>query len=573
VVLLTLFAFVAGAGTALSPCVLPVLPAVLSAGLTGGPRRPLGVATGLALSFTFATVALVYAIDALGLPDDFMRNVAIVVLVAFGLLLLVPPLSDRVEALASRFVGGPRGVGGDGFISGLALGASLGFVYAPCAGPILAGVITVSASQAFTLDKLIVALAYGLGSAVVLFAILLGGRQLTDRLRPVQGRVNLAMGAVMLAVAALMVTKTDIDFESWLARHAPNAVINPTKAIEDSGVVADDLASLRGGPSREEGGQEEALAGQRLPVLGRAPGFVDTQRWFNGPPLTIGGLRGKVVLIDFWTYTCINCLRELPHTEALYRRYRRNGLVVIGVHTPEFPFERIASNVERGIAANDLTFPVVQDNEYGTWTAYRNQYWPALYLVDARGRVRYVHFGEGAYDATERAVRSLLAEAGARPGAEAARVRAEVASHGVTTPESYLGTARADRFLNAPLLPGTRTYAFPRGPLPPDHLAYSGRWRLSPEGATALARASLRINFGARRVFLVLGSSAGRRRLRVLLDGRPISAADAGPDVHDGAVAVAEQRLYRLVDLPGVERHTLTLKFASGISGYAFTFG
>jgi len=572
-VLLTVFALIAGAGTALSPCVLPVLPAVLSAGLTGGRRRPLGVATGLTLSFTFATVVLVYVIDALGLPDDFTRTMAIVVLAVFGVVLLMPPVSARLEAYASRLVGGPRHVGGEGFGSGLVLGASLGFVYAPCAGPILAGVITASASQPFTLEKLVVALAYGVGSGVVVFAILLGGRRLVDRLAPIRGRLTYALGALMLAVAALMFADLDIEFESWLADNAPAAIVNPTKEIEEAGVVEDDLATLRGGKGRAEGGGEEAEAGRRLPVLGTAPDFVDTGRWFNSAPLSIPGLRGKVVLIDFWTYTCINCLRELPHTEALYERYRSDGLVVVGVHTPEFPFERIASNVERGIEANDLTFPVVQDNDYGTWSAYGNQFWPAIYLIDATGQVRYVHFGEGAYETTERAVRSLLAEAGsARLGRET-RLRAESASPGVTTPESYLGALRADRFVNGPLFTGTRDYRVPSGPLPPDHLAFGGSWRIGPDGATAVDRASLKLDFGARRVFLVLGSPGRTRRLQVELDGRPISAADAGEDVRGGRATISEQRLYRLVDLPEVGRHTLTLRFAPAISGYAFTFG
>ena len=571
--LLTVFALIAGAGTALSPCVLPVLPAVLSAGLTGGRRRPLGVATGLTLSFTFATVALVYVLDALGLPDDFTRTMAIVVLAVFGVVLLMPPVSARLEAYASRLVGGPRHVGGEGFGSGLVLGASLGFVYAPCAGPILAGVITASASQPFTLEKLVVALAYGVGSGVVVFAILLGGRRLVDRLAPIRGRLTYALGALMLAVAALMFADLDIEFESWLADNAPAAIVNPTKEIEEAGVVEDDLATLRGGKGRAEGGGEEAEAGRRLPVLGTAPDFVDTGRWFNSAPLSIPGLRGKVVLIDFWTYTCINCLRELPHTEALYERYRSDGLVVVGVHTPEFPFERIASNVERGIEANDLTFPVVQDNDYGTWSAYGNQFWPAIYLIDATGQVRYVHFGEGAYETTERAVRSLLAEAGsARLGRET-RLRAESASPGVTTPESYLGALRADRFVNGPLFTGTRDYRVPSGPLPPDHLAFGGSWRIGPDGATAVDRASLKLDFGARRVFLVLGSPGRTRRLQVELDGRPISAAAAGEDVRGGRATISEQRLYRLVDLPEVGRHTLTLRFAPAISGYAFTFG
>ena len=573
-VLLVLFALLAGAGTALSPCVLPVLPAVLSAGLTGGRRRPLGVATGLALSFTFATVALVYVIDALGLPDDFTRKLAIVVLAVFGVTLLIPPLSDRVEAYASRLVKAPGGFRGDGFWGGLLLGASLGLVYAPCAGPILAGVITVSASQDFMLDKLLVAFAYGIGSAAVIYAILLGGRRVTGRLAPLRGRINYVMGTLMLAVAVLMITNADMRFETALARSAPTFLINPTNGIEDSSAVHDDLAGLREGPGQEAAGERQARSGSSLPVLARAPDFADTQQWFNtgGEPLSIPGLRGRVVLIDFWTYTCINCLRTLPHVEAWYRTYRRDGLVVVGVHTPEFPFEKEAGNVESAISGNGLTYPVVQDNDYGTWNAYSNQYWPAKYLIDARGRIRYVHFGEGDYDTTERAIRSLLAERGAAKLGRATAVSAEVPSAGLTTPESYLGGARAQNVANGPLLAGAHAYKLPSR-LPRDHLGYGGRWRIEADSATAVSGARIGLDFNARRAFLVLGSPESPRQLRVQLDGRPIPDRLAGKDVHDGVATIDRQRLYDLVDLPRVERHTLTLDFAPGVSGYAFTFG
>ena len=573
--LLILFALIAGAGTALSPCVLPVLPAVLSAGVTGGRRRPLGVATGLALSFTFATVALVYVIDALGLPNDFARTLAIVVLAVFGVTLLVPPLSDRVEALASRLVSGPQGLRGDGFWGGLLLGASLGFVYAPCAGPILAGVITVSAAQPFTADKLLVAFAYGVGSAAVIYAILLGGRRVTDHLGPLRGRVNYVMGTVMIAVAIVLATNTDIKFETSLAKSAPSFLVFPTKSIEESSAVQSDLAQLHGYKVQQAVGESEANAGSSLPVVARAPNFNHTQRWFNTPggrPLSIPGLRGKVVLIDFWTYTCINCLRTLPHVEAWYRKYHRDGLVVVGVHTPEFPFEKEAGNVDEAIASNGLTYPVVQDNDYGTWNAFANQYWPAKYLIDARGRIRFVHFGEGDYGTTESAIRSLLAEGGDGKLGGETRVRAQTPSPGLTTPESYLGGARADRFVNGPL-PGAHTYALPASQLPPDHLAYGGRWRITAESATALGGSTLKLEFGARRVFLVLGSPQGPLSLRVLLDGHPIPDRLAGADVRGGVATIDAQRLYKLVNLPRVERHTLTLRFAPGISGYAFTFG
>ena len=584
------FAFLAGAATALSPCVLPVLPVALSAGVTGGRRRPLGVVTGLALSFAFATVALVYVIDALGLPGDLLRNLAIAVLLGFGLLLLAPPLAARLEAWIGRAVPAPSARGGDGFLSGLLLGGSLGFLYAPCAGPILAGVITVSASQSFTAGRLGVALSYAVGSAAVLYVLMFGGRRLTARLAPQAGRLQMAMGAVMVVVALLMAGDYDTRFQTAIANDLPGFVVNPTGELEQRDSVREELAGLRSGEQHGIGAgaaaaahSEGASAGaagsgaEPLPVLGRAPDFTGTQQWFNTPgdrPLSLRDLRGRVVLVDFWTYTCINCIRTLPYLKAWDERYRDRGLTIVGVHTPEFPFEREAGNVAAAIDQNGIRYPVVQDNEYGTWNAYGNQYWPAKYLIDAKGRVRYVHFGEGEYEETEGAIRELLAEAGRRPGAARARARAETASLLVTTPESYLGSARADRFVNGPIVPGSHDFAFPASGLAPDSLAYGGRWRIAPDGATAVARARLDLDFGARRVFLVLGSEGGGpRRVRLLLDGKPLPPRLAGADVEGGVATVREERLYRLVELPRAGHHVLTLRFEPGISGYAFTFG
>ena len=419
-----LFALVAGAATALSPCVLPVLPAVLGAGVTGGRRRPLGVVTGLVLAFTFATVALVYVIDALGLPDGLVRTLAIVTLLAFGITLLIPGLGDRIEAWGSRIAPGPARARGEGFGSGLLLGASLGFVYTPCAGPILAGVITVSAAQDFTAGKLAVALAYAVGSGAVLYLLMLGGRRLVDRLRPYRPWVQAATGAAMVLVALAMTADLDLEFQNAIADDLPAVLVNPSGELEGSEAVADELAAVRGGHGAAEGGVEEAAAGAELPSYGAAPDFVSPGQWFNtgGEPLSIADLSasGRVVLIDFWTYTCINCIRTLPYLTAWDSEYRDDGLVIVGVHAPEFAFERDAGNVAEAIDRNGIAYPVVQDNEFGTWNAFGNQYWPAKYLIDADGQVRFVHFGEGRYEETEAAIRSLLAEAGdSRLGREA----------------------------------------------------------------------------------------------------------------------------------------------------------
>jgi cytochrome c biogenesis protein CcdA/thiol-disulfide isomerase/thioredoxin len=578
VALLIVFAFVAGAATAVSPCVLPVLPVALSAGVTGGRRRPLGVVTGLALSFTFATVALVYVIDALGLPDDLLRTVAIVVLLGFGVSLLVPRAGAWLEAALMRLVPARArrpARSGEGFGSGLVLGLSLGLVYAPCAGPILAGVITVSAAQSFTAGRLAVALAYGVGTAVVLYVLMVGGRRLTRRLSRQSGRLQLATGAVLVLVALLMLGEYDLRFQTAIANDLPAILVNPSKELEESAAARERLADLR--RDRSPGIRARAhRAGTRLPVLGRAPDFAGTQRWFNtagGRPLTLAKLRGHPVLVDFWTYTCINCIRTFPYLKAWDRRYRKAGLVIVGVHTPEFPFERDESNVRDAIAQNGLRYPVVQDNDYAVWQAYQNQYWPASYVLDAEGRVRYVHFGEGDYGEKENVSRELLEEGGRHPGAAMAGGHGEAASPGVTTPETYLGAARAERFANGPIRPGTQEFQQP-AELRPDQLGYGGRWKIGEEAATALADARLEVEFGARRVYLVLGSR-GRvpRAVHVLLDGRPIPTRAAGQDVHAGRVSVERQRLYELVDLPQAGRHRLTLDLDPGVSGYAFTFG
>jgi cytochrome c biogenesis protein CcdA/thiol-disulfide isomerase/thioredoxin len=568
VTLLVLFAFVAGAATAVSPCVLPVLPVALAAGATGGRLRPLGVVTGMVLSFTFATVALVYLLSALGLPDQLFRTLAIVVLGVAGVALIVPGAAARIEAWLTRLAPrGPASPRGDGFGSGLVLGTSLGLVYAPCAGPILAGVITVSASQEFTAARLAVALAYSAGSAVVLYGLMLGGRRLTSPLARRSGAFQRAMGAVMVVVALLMAAELDIRFENEIAASLPAVLVNPSEDLEEAGATRDRLADLRGG-----GGTVAEAAtsrgGERLPVLGQAPEIQGTQRWWgtpNGGPLTLRSLRGRVVLIDFWTYSCINCLRTLPALRAWDSRYRRAGLTIIGLHAPEFPFERDAGNVERAIGRNGLRYPIAQDNDFATWRAYGNQYWPAKYLIDSRGRVRYVHFGEGEYDVTERAIRALLSEAGHQRLGRRASARVETPV-GVSTPESYLGSERAERFLNGPLEPGTHDFDLPGGAvgaLPPHHLAYEGRWRIDPSHATAAGRgARLYLHFSARRVFLVLGARGGSRTVEVELDGK-----------RRRELEVRDNRLYDVAALSRPGDHLLTLTLEPGTEAYAFTFG
>jgi cytochrome c biogenesis protein CcdA/thiol-disulfide isomerase/thioredoxin len=596
VLLLIIFGFIAGAGTALSPCVLPVLPIVLAAGASGGRRRPLGIVAGLVASFTFSTVALVYLISALGLPDDLLRKAAIIVLLGFGITLLIPPLAARIEGYVSRLAGGAQVKrGGDGFWSGTLVGASLGLVYAPCAGPILAGVITVSASQSFNVGRLLVALSYGLGSAVVLYLLMLGGRRVTSRLARRSGGLQMGMGAIMVVVGLLMIGNYDIKFENTIAHNAPGFLVDPTKGLEAQASVHKQLVALKGGRTNALGravaservnglgagasakpaggaGAQLAEAKLHLPVLGRAPEFVDTQQWFNTPggkPVTLASLRGKVVLVDFWTYSCINCIRTLPYVKGWYAAYHPHGLEVIGIHTPEFAFEHVASNVASAIQDDGIHYPVVQDNNSATFNAYGNEYWPAEYFIDARGNVRQAHFGEGDYGTDELVIRTLLREAGDAPATHAATQGAITAATD-TTPESYLGANRALRFTNGAITDSQQNFGTPRPP-GPNQLAYSGRWNIGREAATSEG-GSLSLNFKAQHVYLVMGGG-GVHQVGVKLDGKPIAASEAGADVHRASVRTSSERLYTLVGLPNVQRHTLTLRPQAGARLYVFTFG
>ena len=595
-ILLLTFAFLAGAATAITPCVLPVLPALLSASGTGGRRRPAGIVTGLTLTHVITIVGVASVVDGVGVGDGTLRTVAIAFLALFGVTLLVPRAAEWVTlrlSFLSRLA--PRRDAG-GFWSGLPVGGALGFVYAPCAGPILAAVISVSAASGTTAKLVAVAIAYGLGSAVVLLGLALGGRRVIDRVRRTGrgGALQRGFGAVMVLTAALMFTSVDLRFQEALASHFPSFLTNPTGGLEKSDAVEAELAELRGKPKFDDAvvdaiaraaaaghaGRPGETSTSRLPVLGDAPAFAAAApRWLNSRPLTTAGLRGRVVLVDFWTYTCINCLRTLPYLKAWDEHYRDRGLTIVGVHTPEFAFERKTANVSAAIGRQGIRYPVVQDNAFGTWNAFGNQYWPAKYLIDAKGRVRYVHFGEGEYEQTESAIRTLLAEAGDPRLGQRAEPRGEIETVGHrATPETYLGTARAQSFSPTGPKDGTHDYtAADPERLPQSVFSLGGRWHVDRESARAVRGATITARVYGGAVYLVLSSPGGRsvrpRRVRVALDGRPISPDAAGADVRDGIVTVRRQRLYSLVRLAAPGEHVLTLRFDAGVSGFAFTFG
>jgi cytochrome c biogenesis protein CcdA/thiol-disulfide isomerase/thioredoxin len=592
--LLMLFALIAGAGTAITPCVLPVLPALLSASALGGRRRPLGIVLGLAVTFTIAIVALAKLVEGVGLAKSGARDLAIVVLIAFGVVLLIPGLAQRMQAPLSRLARfGPK-TRGDGFWSGLGVGGALGFVCAPCAGPILAAVTSVSASSGPTVRVVLVALCYSAGLSAVMLLYGFGGRAVLTRVRRVARGyvVERGLGVVLVLTGVLMVFNVDVRFEEALAKDTslPSFLIDPTHSLETSNAVQNRLVALRPTSRFVKRQQAEhdvasadpagvAIAGVKTPALGdlgRAPNFADTEDWFNTPgdrPLSLTALRGHVVLIDFWTYTCINCIRTLPFVEGLYQHYHRYGLDIVGVETPEFTFEQVASNVRQAIASDGITYPVVQDNRYGTWDAYQNEYWPAEYLIDATGEVRHTQFGEGNYKQDEAAVRELLYDAGAHHLPAPMTAHAVIPSTNIGTPETYLNPQREQGFTS--FQTGLHDYHAP-GNLPLDEWGLGGEWDVGAQSITpADGLATISGDVQARDVYLVMTSEGNvARRGRVLVDGDPIAAADRGTSVGPGGYfTVRAQTVYNLVKLPADATFLVTVQLPPGIEAYDFTFG
>ena len=603
--LLLLVAFVAGLVTAVSPCVLPILPIVLATGADGDRRRPYLVIAGLIASFSFFTLASVQLIQALHLPSSSLRDAAIVIIAIFGLTLLVPALNVPFERLTARLPGlgnrlanagrpggemstaNPAAAGGradapprGSIVAGLATGVGLGLVWTPCAGPILGAITSLAVTAPGSLATLALVVAYAIGAGLPLLAIALGGRAALARLRlrNASAWASRAFGILVLVTAGLMAVGADTAISADLTSALPDWT-GTLQTLERAGQVQSALHEVIGGANAtpvpagptSSGGSTGPVSA--LPVGPVAPEFSGIDHWLNSGPLTMAGLRGKVVLVDFWTYSCINCIRTLPYVESWYQKYAAQGFVVVGVHTPEFAFEHDTGNVAAAIARFGITYPVAQDNEFSTWFGYNNEYWPADYLIDANGYIRSTHFGEGDYIQSEQEVRSLLAEAGqsALPGAATSEAPPPFVDS--QTQETYLGTDRARSFASSlGAQAGSHQYTFP-DTLPNDHFAVSGTFDFEPEYALALAAGGkLELNFNARDVYLVMAADSP-----VPATVTVTSAAVVAPteDVAaDGSMTIGAARLYHLVHLSAVARGTVTITFtAAGARAYAFTFG
>lgn len=575
--LLILLSYLAGALTILSPCILPVLPFVFAR--AGQPFMKSGLPLLLGMALTFAGVATLAAVGGgwAVQANQVGRWIALAVMAVLGLTLVFPSLADRLTrplvALGSRLTekASAEQQSGGGVWPSFLLGVATGLLWAPCAGPILGLILTGAALQGASVGTTLLLAAYAGGAATSLaLALLIGGKvfQVMKKSLGVGEWVRKGLGVLVLIGVAAIALGLDTGLLTRLSSSSTNR-------IEQS------LLSRFGAGQPVNAPAAPVTA---LPIEGAMPPLTGATEWINSPPLTTEQLRGKVVLVDFWTYSCINCVRTIPYVRAWAEKYRDQGLVVIGVHTPEFAFEKSPANVRDAVRRFGITYPVAMDNDFAIWRAFQNNYWPAHYFVDAKGNIRYHHFGEGDYEQSERVIQQLLKEAGAAnvdqavvqvqgQGAEAAADMAEVAS-----PETYVGYARAKNFVS----PGgfgfdvRKTYA--AGPLALNDWSLSGDWIVRAEHADLqTAGGRLAFRFKARDLHLVMGTSSMGKpvRFHVRIDGQT-PGADAGVDIDaQGLGRIDSQRLYQLVRQSGpVRERTFEIEFLDpGAQVFAFTFG
>jgi cytochrome c biogenesis protein CcdA/thiol-disulfide isomerase/thioredoxin len=610
--------FVAGLITSISPCILPVLPVVLAAGVrrhqpeaaAGAPAmatatavataatpapppvrasaptkyvinasskasskaprnaptrrlrvrswRPYAVVAGLVISFSAATLFGTVMLSALHLSQNLLRDAGIVVLVAFGFGLIFPVIGDLLERPFVRLTGRPVNPNSNGLIVGL----GAGFLFLPCAGPVLATIAVVGSDHKVGFGAVVLTVAFGIGVAVPLLLLTLAGDALSRRTRTLQRHaltLRIGGGVLMIALAAAI----GFNLTNGLQRHVPGYTTALQNAVENNKTASKQLQQLKVG-SAENAAATCSEGGSTPQSCGPAPEITGINAWLNtdgDKPLTLAGLRGKVVLIDFWTYSCINCQRTLPHVEAWYRDYQKDGLVVIGVHTPEFAFEHVTSNVASQARALGVKYPIAIDNDYATWNAYGNQYWPAEYLIDATGVIRHVTFGEGDYDGTESVIRQLLTTANPSQPLAAPTDVADATPTEQQTPETYLGYEYAPLHITGaqPTQDQDHVYTLP-GTVEQDTFALSGTWNDAEQALTAGANAKLELRYQADVVYLVMSGSG---TVTVQVNGATTST-----------IAVSGvPKLYTLTKGSAEVPAVLTLSATPGVQAYDFTFG
>ena len=565
--LLIIFAFIAGVVTILSPCILPLLPIILSSSDSTGKQKPFGVVVGFILSFTFFTLFLSTIVKLTGVPANSLRFLSIVILTVFGVSLLVPKIQLTIELLFSRLARLiPSSQKHKGFFGGIFIGLSLGLLWTPCVGPILASVISLAITGTVTAQTLIITFSYALGTGLPMLLIMLAGSTALQKLpwlvKNTQ-KIQKGFGILMIATALAIYGNVDRSFQRFILETFPNYGTGLTR-FEDQSSINKRLNEL------QENAQD-MFSSQKNEVRNQAPELIAGGEWFNSPPLTLQELRDKVVLLDFWTYSCINCQRSLPYIQSWWEKYKESGLVIIGIHSPEFEFEKDPQNVKAAIADFALTYPVMQDNNFATWRAYANQYWPAKYLIDKNGQVRYTHFGEGKYNETEKIIQQLLLETGSNiPTTKIDNKEYAVFSR---TPELYLGYSRIEHLASPEKISKNQETSYTAPSSLPNHaFAYEGKWTITPEYAAPNAGSKLILNYESQKVFLVARPRGGKTEEMIIhLDG---VKQFLGADNQNGVVQVTSDKLYELIDAPQPGRHQLEIEFPEGnVEVYAFTFG
>ncbi|MBX3091999.1 MAG: cytochrome c biogenesis protein DipZ [Cryobacterium sp.] len=565
---LALIGFVGGLITGISPCILPVLPVIFFSGGAQGARgegtatvsrwRPYLVISGLVVSFSVFTLVGSLLLALLHLPQDFIRWAGLIVLVLIGIGLIVPKFEHILEKpfswIPQRNVSTERG----GFFLGIALGA----VYVPCAGPVLAAITVAGSTGRIGIETIILTVTFAVGAALPLLAFALAGRRVAERVktfRKHQRGIRMTGGIVMIALAIGLV----FNVPQLLQRVIPDY----TSALQDTfGGTSQVEESLNLGGLVNDQNKELDQCHNNATMLescGTAPDIMGIQEWFNTPgnePIALDELRGKVVLVDFWAYSCINCQRSVPHVTAWYDRYKDSGLEVIGIHSPEYAFEKEPRNVKAGAEALGIDYPVALDNTLSTWTNYRNRYWPAHYLVDATGVVRNVQFGEGNYTDTEDFIRALLKDADPGLQLPARTDVADTTPTGKITQETFLSPNKVRNFGGQEKYSAlTTSFAYP-ATLPPDTFALDGNWKLDGQYITPTTPAAgIRLGYHASEVRIVL---AGEGTVTLTIDGTTRTIHVSGTP-----------KSYELLSTASLGAGTLEVRFGSGIQAYSFTFG
>lgn len=551
--------FLEGMGLILSPCILPILPLILVTGIQGGRLRPYGIIVGFIMAFTAFTLFAREVLGTLNIDPHLLQDLSIYLILAFGVILFSDTLSEKFSALTQRFASFGQNLSTkaetvlpNGFWSGLILGAGIALVWTPCAGPIMAAVLVQTLQQSADTQALLILTAFSIGVGVPMLLITLFSKQIIGQVRSLSKHSEIVRKVL---ASVIIVTMLFTKFNVW------------------------QRLFLLGGPEMAE--KQFMPATQLLKGLDRpytAPKLAGISKWINTGPLNIEELTksGKVVLIDFWTYSCINCVRTIPYIKNWHNKYHDKGLVIIGVHAPEFEFEKDAENVQKAVKEYGIEYAVAIDSDLATWKNFDNHYWPAHYMISKDGKVVYTHHGEGDYDVTENNIRYLLGLGTTKDFMKPEKPAPSPISQ-LQSPETYLGERRTGNFASPEVMEAgiIKTYTYPKE-LKLNEWALKGSWVVEDERSIAKERgAALEYHFRGKQVYLVMASDVPDKLItaKILLNGKPISAG-TGKDVKDGEVVVRNSTLYELVNLEELGTGVIEIQTdAPGLAVYAFTFG